>query len=145
MYLVTDNAFAGIEAQKLFIAQNSVTNVLEPVRLVRDLFTADLVLHGFRNSLIDRLAFLVFLVSLPFVYRVVDKPLFIVYVLFGMVPLLGSFMAYTRYLLVAFPMYIAAASALSARSTRLTFGVAGVMFVIQIVLLARHSLNHWVA
>lgn len=147
MEAATGDAFAAIHAQDRFISDRSAVNLLKPWMAVEDMFTADLTAHGFQTSVIDRLFFCGFLASLPVVYRYTDKPLFSFYLLMGLEPLLGSYMSYTRYLMLAFPLYIAYAvwSVKPDLSPYLICGAIFPMVALQALFIALHSLNYWVA
>jgi len=60
-------------------------------------------------------------------------------------PFLGSFMSYTRLVMVAFPIYIAWASMLEGHDRRLVYLAAAPMLVLQVVLLSKHVTGDWVA
>jgi hypothetical protein len=59
-------------------------------------------------------------------------------------PFLGSFMSYTRLVMVAFPVYIAWALLLAGRDRRLVYVVAAPMLALQVVLLSMHVRADWV-
>jgi hypothetical protein len=93
---------------------------------------------------LDRLFFAVYLASAPLVYRKVDLPLFVYYLSIGLVPLLGSFMSYTRYLLPAFPLYVAYAD-IFARHQKAMMVVVVAMVLVQYLFIGLHVRNIWVA
>jgi len=67
----------------------------------------DLQLHNYTNSMIDRGAFLLCAPLLVGVYRTEHKALFAYAALTLLVPALaGSFMSYTRMLLMVFPLFM---------------------------------------
>jgi hypothetical protein len=145
MHLDAGNAFVAMDAEKSFISARSIENVLRPDRLVDDFFLAGYSVHDYLDSAIDRIFFVVFLVSLPVVYLKVDRPMFLLYAVIGLQPLLGSFMSYTRLLMVAFPLYIAWAAVFTRWEPRLTYAVAYPMLLLQSVFLAIHVNSNWVA
>lgn len=134
--------FAGIDAQGLFIADNSIANVFALDRwFVRNFVDVGLVLHGYTNSIIDRVAFALCLPLLFWVYRTQERALFVFALLALLVPALaGSFMSYTRFLLAVFPLFMAG-GALLKHPERL----AVVMFALQILLFVLHATGRWVA
>ncbi len=77
-----------------------------------------------------------------FLYRHLDGTLFTYAAVMGLVPALtGTFMAYSRYLLLVFPVFIALAAHFGRRSWMLLVP----MVLLQVVLLVFHALNYWVA
>jgi len=123
-----------------------ITNILSPDIFLKTLFSSNLTLHGFQTSIIDRLFFLSFVVSLPFLYKKLDKTLFIYALLLGSVPLFGSFMAYTRYLLPVFPLFIVLALLFS--NKRLSFLLSPFLaftFALQVFFCILYGLNYWIA
>lgn len=148
--IATGDPFSGIKAQSRNIAAWHVSYVLRPDLLVENifspLFSSRFHLLGFTDSLMDRGFFLLFLVSLPLVLMETDYVLFSFYFLLGMVPMLGSFMSYSRYLMPAFPVYYAVAAAVERRGLHwLLLPAALLSYCLAIVLLANHALNYWVA
>ena len=146
MHFAIGNAFIAMDTEKLFISDRGIENLLRPDRLVADLFLAGYSVHDYLDSAIDRIFFVVFVLSLPLVYRRVDTPMFLFCAIIGLQPFLGSFMSYTRLVLVAFPLYIAwAASFAQWRRPALTYAVAYPMLLLQSVLLALQVNSNWVA
>lgn len=145
MHVELGNAFVAMETEKMYISDRGLHNLLHPDRLFTDFFRGDLYAHGYLNSELDRAFFVAFLISLPVVYRVVDKPMFIFCAIIGLQPFLGSFMSYTRLVLVAFPLYIAYAGLLGGRRQRLALVLVVPMAVLQGLLLSMHVTANWVA
>ena len=139
------DALAGFRAQEEFIGHKDVKYLLQPGRFLSDLFRSDLLLHDYVRSLLDRGFFLWFVASLPLLWRRVDKPLFVFCALLGLVPLLGTFMSYLRYLMPAFGLYIAYGGWLEEKSAGLLWGVVLAMALVQALLLSLFVMNHWVA
>jgi hypothetical protein len=144
MWHLTGDALAHVRAAGTYASGWDVKNVVQPWKLITNLYAHGLSPHGYVNSFVDRVFFAGFLASIPLVYRKVSRPLFLFYLAMGMQPLLGSYMSYTRYVMPAFPLYIAWASYLQDRP-RLMWRIAGSMVTLQIALLALHTTNHWVA
>jgi hypothetical protein len=144
MHFAAEDPFAAFEAQEAFIGVKKVSNLLRPDLFFADLFRSDLKLHGYVDSLIDRVFFLWFVASLPLLYRRLDPPMFAFCVVLGFVPLFGTFMSYTRYVMTAFPIFIAYASWFESRPSG-AFAVILPAALLQSLFLSLHSLHHWVA
>jgi hypothetical protein len=100
-----------------------------------------LILHGYRTSMIDRFCFFVYLYLLYYIYKRLDKTLFAYSLIMGMVPaLIDHFMSYSRYLLVVFPLFIIMALLLKKNYLLIVF----FFLVMQAIFLTMHSLNYWV-
>ena len=145
MHLALGNAFVAMDTEKLFISDRGLHNLLRPDHLVTDFFRSSYSVHDYLDSAIDRIFFAVFLLSLPLVYFRVDKPMFLFCAVIGLQPFLGSFMSYTRLVLVAFPLYIAYAATFAAWRPQLTYAVAYPLLLVQSVFLALHVNGNWVA
>jgi Gpi18-like mannosyltransferase len=145
MFLATGDAFSGMKAQSMVVSHFSILNSFHPEIFLRQLFSTHLVLHGPVNSIIDRLFFGLFLAGLPLVYKKTDLPMFGLYCVVGMVPIFGSFMSYSRYLVTSFPLFIALARYFweGKRVGRMLvyLGASATLFVI---FLSMHALNYWV-
>lgn len=146
-YVTTGDFFSQLNAQQNFVSHYSFFSLFNPLIFFRAFFTFPLALHGFTNSLLDRIFFLLFLSLLPLMYKRISKTLFVYAVVFGVLPTLGgSFMSYMRYLLVVFPIFITL-GILSTEKKFLPF-VFPYLFVsllLQSLFLIMHSLNYWVA
>lgn len=128
------------------IASWNLVNLFDPGSLIKNLLNTNLSIHGFQNSLIDRLFFVSFLVFLPAVYKKLPKQYFYYTLAIGLVPLLGSFTSYMRYILPAFPIFITLALLFSdSRMRFLKYIVLFIFFVFQMVLFSLHILNYWVS
>ena len=145
MHIEVGDAFVAMHTEDEFISGWAIENVLRPDRLVDDFFLADYSVHDYLTSAIDRIFFAAFVFSLPLVYRRVDMPMFLLCTIIGLQPFLGSFMSYTRLMMVAFPLYIAYAATFTRWEPRLTYAVAYPMLLLQSVFLALHVNSNWVA
>lgn len=141
MYLSTGSLSAGFEAQKHFISGNSILNMFNIYDwFLRNFVDIKLQFHGFTDSIIDRVFFGFYLLMLYFIYRKTDLTLTCYSLVIGMIPALsGSFMSYSRYTLIVFPIFIALAlvSGRHYRVIAILFATAQTVFAI------RHTLNHW--
>lgn len=144
MAAATGNAFEGFAAQKLFIAESSIFQIFDIGSFIRSFFDID-SLHGMEGSVLDRIWFIVFCASLMGVWRI--HPLLFWYALpMGLIPAMTvSFMAYMRYLLVVFPVFMLWGVRLARMRNSLGQAVilAG-LFALQILFLLRHINNFWV-
>ncbi len=145
MHFAAGDAFIAMHTEKLYISNRSAEHLLRPDRLISDLFRSHYSVHGYLDSAIDRIFFVVFVLSLPLVYRRVDKPMFLFCAILGLQPFLGSFMSYTRLVLVAFPLYIAYAATFAHWRPNLTYAVAYPLLLLQAVFLAMQLTGNWVA
>lgn len=147
---LTGDALAAANTQDTYISDWGLGHLLEPWRLAGDFARPSLRLHGNVDSIIDRAFFAAFVASLPLVYRRVDKPVFVMCLWLGLTPLLGSFMSYSRYVMLAFPLYIAYGSSVALQAQRLVPRLAfatvlSLMVFLQVLAIALHVTNHWVA
>jgi hypothetical protein len=147
MKAATGNAFEMFNAMSDYISAHSLGYLLHPLQLLQLLAQWPLELHGFTDSVIDRLFFLGFLILiLPMLRRV--HPALAVYALaVGLLNVLsGTFMSYTRYILLAFPVFITLALLL--RDRRLAVWRLPLLFfstMVQALFLVMHALSYWVA
>lgn len=143
MKMATGDFFAGFDAQKLFIAQNSVSNLLHPVNwFVHNFIDVDFSLNGFTTSILNRIFFAVFVLLAGLSWRRVGKTLFAFLVVLGTVPALSGYMtSYMRYVLMAFPIFITLAMLFR---KRISWYMVPAIFI-QLVLLLAHATNNWVA
>ncbi|MFI5394445.1 MAG: hypothetical protein ACHQ9S_02830 [Candidatus Binatia bacterium] len=145
MKAATGDAFAPFHAQGAFISQRSLGSLLKPWLPLTNLFIPNLTLHGFTTSVIDRAFFVAFVASLPVVYRRVDLVLFVFCLLMGMEPFLGSYMSYTRYVMLAFPLYIGWGVRFRGWGDYAFYAALFPLLMLQALFVSLHSLNYWVA
>ncbi len=135
--------FSGFTMQNEYVSSNSISNIFN----LKDWFLRNFIhitytLHDFTTSIIDRLFFVGFVFLLWFIYMKLDKTLFYYALVMGVVPaLMGSFMSYSRYLLIVFPLFIVLALLLRQKS----YFVIVPMIVLQVLFSLMHCLNFWVA
>ena len=121
MQIETGDPLEMVHAHALFAADLGGDRMLNPIAFVKDLFTVELALHHDTNSILDRLFFFAYLASLPLAWKRLDRPTFAFAVVMGLAPLAGSFMSYMRYLLMAFPLFLAWGTFFESKSPRLFF------------------------
>jgi len=143
MQVQTGNMFEGFAAQRHYIANGSISKLFDPIGFLTSLFRP-LQMHGFLDSLFDRLFFASFIAALFILYRL-NKVYFAYCIAVGLIPAIAnSFMSYTRYLAVAFPVFIAIAQYFDAHERRyLRCTLAGVLFIIQVAFVFRHINFYW--
>lgn len=147
MYLSTGNAMEGFDAVNRFGSPPvGPSMVLHPGELLHRWFDGPFAVHGYRNSIIDRALFVIFLLSLPLIWRLRNPALFAYSLLLGFVPLLGTFMSYSRYLLPVFPLFIALAAVLGRERWRfLLFPWLFASISLQALFIVMQALGYWVA
>ncbi len=146
MYFATGNPFAQYSAFQYFVGNYSVLNILNIPLFFQNLFGTGLVLHGLTNSILDRIFFAFFILMIPVVYKKADKALFFFYVALGFVPIFGSFIGYMRYLLPAFPLYIALGDIFSKKKYNFGFyPYIIVSYSLQVLFVILYALSYWVS
>jgi Gpi18-like mannosyltransferase len=143
MKYFTGSFFSGFDAQTLYVANNSLGNLFHPVSwFQRNFINIHYTFMGHTTSILNRIFFGFYLILLYFVYKYLDKTLFVYTLILGMVPALtGDFMSYIRYIVVIFPIFIV----LGLKFQKNYYLIIIPLFVLQILLLIAHSLNYWVA
>ena len=135
--------FSGFVAQDLYIANNSIGNLFHPISwFQRNFLNIHYTFNGYTTSILNRIFFGFYLILLFFVYKYLDKTLFIYSLALGLIPALtGDFMSYIRYIFVVFPIFIV----LSLKFQKNPYVIIIPSFMFQVLLLMAHALNYWVA
>jgi Gpi18-like mannosyltransferase len=143
MKYYTGSFFSGFVAQNLYIANNSIGNLFHPLSwFQRNFINIHYTFDGYTTSILNRIFFGFYLILLFFVYKYLDKTLFIYSLALGLIPALtGDFMSYIRYIFVVFPIFIV----LSLKFQKNPYVIIIPSFVFQVLLLMAHALNYWVA
>jgi hypothetical protein len=143
MYTQTGNAFEGFDAQGQFPATPSVLDIFRIPQFFRSFFNVASV-HSALHSAVDRLFFLLFLATLPQLWRL-DRRYFFYALGVGLVPAMStSFMSYTRFVEMCFPMFIVIAQWMSnPRRTWLMWYYVTVSGITQGAFLIRSMNHHW--
>jgi len=148
VYLQTGDPLLGFSIQKQFVAAPATQRLLEPVAFVQALFEVR-QLHGFAGSLLDRMAFVGFVLGAITLLRARsrDRDFFAIALLLGVVPAVTTvFMSFIRYLSVIFPVFLALAEALAPKSRRALLAIVCLaMLALQLWLLYRHVTYRWAA
>ncbi len=146
MQHTTGNYFSGFLDQSRVISGWSIENAFNPIFFVKSLFSEHLQLHSFLDSVLDRIFFVIFILSVPFIYRYFHKSFFIYSLLLGFVPIFGSFMSYMRYLLPVFPIFILLGIiSCHKKYSFLFFPLLLIFYSVQIVFVVLYGLNYWVS
>jgi len=142
----TGDLFSAFESQEAFVGVYSLNSVFNPKQFMDLLFFEKVSLHGFSNSTLYRISFMLYLISLPLVYKKTDKTLFSFVLVMGLTPLLGSFIGYLRYLLVIFPIFIALSRFFDTKKGRyLLYPYISLSISLMVLFSIMHVLNYWVS
>lgn len=144
MQQLTGNAFEGFGVQKQFVSQPSIAKLFDVAGFFNLTFSK-VYFHGVFDSAIDRVCFFCFLLSLPALFKL-NKAFFIYAVPMGIVPAMTvSYMSFTRYTMVIFPMFLVAAKFLEPETrTPYRWLLLAVLLTLQIFLLLLHVNYYWV-
>ncbi|MBI5044486.1 MAG: glycosyltransferase family 39 protein [Candidatus Levybacteria bacterium] len=146
MQMTTGNYFSGFQDQSSVISSWRLENAINPIFFLKNLFSPHLQPHSYLDSFLDRMFFVIFLISLPFIYRFFNKTIFIYSILLGFIPLFGSFMSYMRYLLPVFPLFILMGVLTNSKKySLLFFPLLFLCYSLQIVFIILYGLNYWVS
>lgn len=146
IYIKTGNFFEIFLLHNTVVGRWDVFSIFHPDVFFKNLTQFPLALHGFTNSLLDRIFFVAYLISLPFIYKRLDKTFFIYALCMGGVPIFGTFMSYTRYMLMVFPFFIILAMFFTKKKySHLLFPFLFLLVMLQTLFIIMHSLNYWVA
>jgi hypothetical protein len=145
MYVTTGNAFMGFEVYRYYPGRAGVGKLWNLAAFARAFYPpGGLVLHAFTNSALDRMVFVLFAASLPLVWRL-GPTLFAYALVTGLMPAMANgFMSYTRYLLMALPLFVAWGVLLAPPRRRAFRALAiGALGLVQVLLLLRHVHAEW--
>lgn len=148
MWAQTGNWFAGIQAQARYASQGSIAKVFAPVEFVRS-FIDVWGIHGVLHSGTDRLFFVVMIVGIALVVRWEGRvgPWSLYSAAMILVPAMTmSFMSFTRYPTVVFPVFIGLGAALvGIRRREIRWIVLTLFLIVQFFFLLRHINASWAA
>ena len=141
---LTGDAFAGVKAQKFYIATPSIVNLLDVGRFIGAYLNAN-VFHDYLHSFVDRFWFTGFLVSLPAIWKY-NRALFYYALVLGFFSaIMLNFMSFMRFLSVIFPFFIALAGVFMGGKRRYFLSpVLILLFGFQIYFLFRFVCFYWV-
>lgn len=144
IFIETGNPIASFEAQAFYSAKRSILNFFNFKLHLMNLFDVR-SFHEMQYSFFDRALFLGLLASLPAIWKL-NRTYFMYSLALGVFPpLMGSFMSYSRYQFLVFPLWILLGKVFSEKSRELWFYLfLAAAFSMQIAFLLMHSNNHWV-
>lgn len=146
MWAQTGDLFASFDAQAKYASQGSITKVFAPLVFLRS-FVDVWGVHGVLHSGIDRVFFVVMLVGIALVARWEGRvgPWTLYSSAMILVPAMTmSFMSFTRYPTVVFPIFIGLGAVLAKpRYRELRWLVLVLFLIVQALLLIRHVNNLW--
>jgi hypothetical protein len=138
--------FAGMKAQKYFGFEDTFSKLFNPGAFLWELFGSTIWFHSSGPSAIDRIWFLGFCVALVPLWKR-SRLYFWLALPLGLIPAVTlSFMAFTRYVAVIFPVFIAAAEFLRGANRRIWLAVTvACLAILQFFFLVRHINFQWAA
>ena len=146
MWAETGDLFTSFDAQARYASQGSITKVFAPLVFLRS-FVDVWGVHGVLHSGIDRVFFVVMMVGIVLVARMENRvgPWTLYSAAMILVPAMTmSFMSFTRYPTVVFPIFIGLGTALAKpRYRELRWIVLILFLIVQFFFLIRHINSHW--
>jgi hypothetical protein len=146
MWVETGNALAGIEAQAHFASRGAIDKFFAPAEFLQA-FVDVWGVHGVLHSAIDRTFFVVMIIGIALVIRLEHRvgPWSLYSGALILVPAATmSFMSFTRYPTVVFPIFIALGAYLAVPARReLRWITISSFSVIQLFFLIRHINSYW--
>ncbi len=145
LHLATGNALEGIEAQAFYVSEPSFAKLVDPLGFLAELFTVKGVL-SFRGGFIDRVVFASYAALLIPIWRTCTRGEFLWALGLGFVPAAAvSFMSFTRYTSVIFPLFIVVGVYLARpENARVAGGALRMSLLFQLLLLGMHASSFWV-
>jgi Gpi18-like mannosyltransferase len=145
MYYSTANPAEQFEAQGRYIAHATISKMFMPIHFAGEFFSVG-TSHDFFHSPVDRLWFVLSIVGLCLLFKL-DRILFFYALAITIVPAVtASFMSFTRYAAVIFPIFIAYGVYFIERRRRIAFMVTlSIMVIIHVIFAFLHMNNYWVA
>jgi len=142
MGLMTGNCLEGFAAQR-FWQVNSIWNAFDLPKFL-SAFIAPTAWHSYHGSVLDRLLFYGLILCLPAISRL-DREWAIWSIVLGVIPaMLSSFVSYTRYSVMAVPVFVVVARwSHSPRWRALRWAILGSFAALHIILLYRHLNFRW--
>lgn len=146
-YSTTGSAFSGIEAQKSFIFNNSVSRIFNVFNFFENLFSQTSGWFNYTKSLTDRLFIWASLLMIPLVFKTKNLMWIVLYlVLYYPVVSMGSGGSFIRFSLVFAPIIsIVIFKFFEKRNKIPIYMIASMFLCIQVLLSYRFSLFLWVA
>lgn len=146
MWAQTGDLFTSFDAQARYASQGSIAKVFAPLVFLRS-FVDVWGVHGVLHSGIDRVFFVVMMVGIALVAKWEGRvgPWTLYSSAMILVPAMTmSFMSFTRYPTVVFPIFIGLGAVLAKpRFRELRWLVLILFLIVQFFLLIRHINGHW--
>ncbi len=142
MKMATGNPLEGFAAQKSWPV-NSLWNIVNVPKFFNELLLVQ-DWHIYHGSMLDRLWFVGLACGLPAIYRL-DREAFVWTLLLGVFPaMISSFVSFTRYALMAVPVFVVIAVSFDQDSKRWVRWYLFTLFsVVHLILLVRHINFQW--
>jgi hypothetical protein len=143
MKIATGDPFGGFTALRLFASTPSALHIFDIPGFLHLLASPDR-LHAYSGSVIDRFWFVLLCISLPLIWKM-NKDWFFYSLMFGFIPAMSAqFISFTRYTLVIFPLFAAAAQLFQAERMTRWFNLLLITFFgVQIIFLILHVNFYW--
>jgi hypothetical protein len=143
MLAFTGNPFEGFQAQRFYPNQPSLGNIVNVARVVKSFCNV----HSFHDSMtsgLDRGFFVLFLASLPLIWRL-DRTYFWYALFAGAVPALSTwFFSYSRNVMMCFPIFILLAHHLQGRGKGwMVWYYVALMAGVQVFFAIRYVNREW--
>jgi hypothetical protein len=141
MWSQTGNPLEGFAAQKQYINQPSIRNIVNLPGFIEAFYNFSWR-HGIADSPIDRALFVIFLASLPLVWRL-NKLYFFYAIGCGLVPAMSNwFVSYSRYLILFFPLFVVLAEKSQGKRWHFAY-ITGMFGFVQICFIIKHVNFRW--
>ena len=146
MFLRTGNYLEMLTASSHFVSSPTISYLWHPFELF-SILSSNLHIHGFSNSIIDRIFILFAIVMFYFVYKKTNFTFFIYCItIFMPFILIGNIMSSTRHILMIFPIFFTLAIIFkNPKYNFIKHCLIYLMISIQTLFLIMHALNYWVA
>jgi hypothetical protein len=137
---------AWLEAQRMFIAQNSISRLLDPTVLLRYLVGKPSDLYGYVGAGVDQAFAVLMLACTVLVWRLRDRFLFLLYLALILPPAAqGTGNSYARYALLGAPFVALGFLKTWPHRDGWLVAVAAAFIVIQVIFTARFAIDMWVS
>lgn len=146
MALSTGSPLAGLKAQEMYVFENSLWNCINLLRFTGFLVAKTNGLFSYNHGLLDKAFIILLLSSIPIVMRSRDPIIICMFIALAYFPAsMGNGGSYIRHSLLAIPFLSIVIFSVFSNQKVVMLSIAAVLFVLQIALLCRFSINAWVA
>lgn len=144
IFLYTGNPFEMFRSMRYFGSGASVWNIFDVPLLVKETL-AITYLHDYKGSLIDRLWMIPIIPALFLLWKKDNKAYFLYALVMVMVPVMtGRYTSFTRYVVLAFPIFLIYAEVLYKSRLQLHRMVIAFFLGLQTLFVLRYVNNYWV-